>query len=55
VRAAAPKSSTLTPAGTTTTRLSSSMPSSPTSFSSSGVVGTMKAMLLRVTRQPPLS
>ena len=43
------------PAGTTTTCLSSSMPISPISFSSSATVGSMNGTSLRVTRQPALS
>ena len=50
-----PKSVALTPAGTITTWLSSSMPVSPISFSSSAVVGSMNGTPLRVTRQPALS
>ena len=55
MRAAAPKSVALTPAGTTTTWLSSSMPVSPISFSSAVGLGGINGTPLRVTRQPALS
>ena len=45
----------LTPAGTMTTWLSSSMPVSPMSFSSAVWLGTINGWPLRATRQPALS